>query len=541
MGRSIWLSLVTLAGLLPAAAIAAGDLTIYSDALAAGWVDYSYSATVSFSNGNPVHSGAASIAVTYTAADGGLSLRIFPPLSGSAYSAIRFWIFGGAGGSEVGVYTQATDDGGATSFHPVTAPGGVWTEVVVPLSVIGSPAQIARITIQDATGTAGHPEFFVDDIALIGSSAAPGFPDAVADRVLGQSDFASAGNATTASTLSGPAALAIGVSGRLFVADYENHRVLSWADATSFLNGDAADLVLGQANFTSGGSGAANNHLTHPEGVTVDPQGNVFVADTDNHRVLVFEPPLASGMSGTPFGSQNCQANPTLDQFCFPRALASDPQGNIYLADEFHDRILIYRTPVASNDFSPDLALQGLGNPRGVAVDANGNVFASDSENDRVLEYDSPLSTDTVSDRTFGSVSDGVDCFTPTNGMGVTGTTLACPIDLAVDATGNLFVSDLYNHRILAFLDPLAGDDQPDAVFGQQGSFTTGQPSKGGISAESIETPLGVAVDALGGLYLADFAHNRVLAYTAPVPEPGLRGCGGASLAALLLLARRRR
>jgi sugar lactone lactonase YvrE len=539
MVRSIWLILVTLAGVPPVSAVAAGDLTIYSDALAAGWDDYSYSATVSFANGNPVHSGAASIAVTFTAADGGLSLRTFPALPGSAYSAIRFWIFGGAGGSEVGVYTQESDEGATSTFHPVTAPGGVWTEVVVPLGAIGSPAQIARVSIQDATGTGGHPQFFVDDIVLVGRSAAPGLPDAVADRVLGQTDFASEGNATTASTLFGPAALAIGASGRLFVADYENHRVLSWPDAATFSTGAAADLVLGQPNFTSGGSGAANNRLTHPEGVTVDPQGNVFVSDTENHRVVVFNPPLSNGMNGTPFGSKNCMGNPTLDEFCYPRALASDPQGNIYLADEFHDRILIYQTPIASNDFSPDLALVGLANPRGVAVDANGNVFASDSENDRVLEFDSPLTTNTVSDRSFGFGSDGVDCFTQTNGLGVTATTLACPIDLAVDAAGNLFVSDLYNHRILAVLDPLQADAQPAAVFGQHGAFNTGQPNKGGISAESIETPLGLAVDALGGLYLADFANNRVLAFAAPVPEPGLLGSGGASLATLLLLARK--
>jgi len=93
-----------------------------------------------------------------------------------------------------------------------------------------------------------------------------------------------------------------------------------------------------------------------------------------------------------------------------------------------------------------------------------------------------------------------------------TQTSLACPIDLAVDGGGNLYVSDLYHNRVLAYLDPL-NDATPDVVFGQHGSFTTGTANNGGLSAETIRTPLGLAFDAFGSLYLADFDNNRVLAY----------------------------
>ena len=84
--------------------------------------------------------------------------------------------------------------------------------------------------------------------------AGPG--DTIADAVLGQADFASgainAGGTPTASTLNEPRGLCIDrVSGRLFIADSFNHRVLSWPSPAAFSNGQAADLVFGQADFTS--------------------------------------------------------------------------------------------------------------------------------------------------------------------------------------------------------------------------------------------------------------------------------------------------
>jgi sugar lactone lactonase YvrE len=497
--------------MLLASAGQAQDAAVYTDALAPGWSDWSYpNPAVNFANGAPVHAGAASIAVTFDAPFAALSLRTAAPLDGADYSAIRFWIHGGAAGIDVDVFTQATDDGPGSAVASVSGPAGTWTQVVVPLAALDGAAPIARINLQDNTG-ALQPTFYVDDVVVV-AAAGSAARDDVADRVLGQAAFDTAGAGTTATTLNGPASVAVGADGRLFVVDYENSRVLSWPNARTFASGAAATLVLGQASFTSANPSSAIDGFDHPEGVTVDPSGNVFVADTGNHRVMVFSPPLVSGMNSTlRFGSFDCafQAVPN-NLFCFPRALASDSEGNLYLGDEFHDRVLLYRTPMTT-DVVPDKQLTGLVGTRGVAVDASGNVYASDSDNDLVRQYDTPLDGDTVPDRTFGSGSDDRDCFA---GVIVppTATSLACPIDLATDAAGNLYVSDLYHHRVLAYLDPLA-DNVPDMVFGQNGSFTTGTANNGGLSAASIRTPLGLAFDAGGNLYLADFDNNRVLAY----------------------------
>ena len=87
---------------------------------------------------------------------------------------------------------------------------------------------------------------------------------------------------------------------RLYVSDFNNNRVLGWNDASSFANGAPADLVVGQPDFLSyfcdGSSGAivSASDLCFPEGITVDSAGNLYVADTDNNRLLEYTTPFVA-------------------------------------------------------------------------------------------------------------------------------------------------------------------------------------------------------------------------------------------------------
>lgn len=490
-------------------------LTLYDDDLAVGWQDWSWDSTVNWQAGAPVHGGTAAVAITFDAPWAGFSLRTASPLTGTDYDALDFWVYGAAGGTALSVFVQESDGGAPGTAVPITAPAGSWSQVTIPLSDLGSPATIARLTWQEASGAA-QATFYLDDMRLISTTPPPAgnFPDDTADRVLGQSDFTHSGQGTSAGDLSGPAGVAVGPDGRFFVVDYENHRVLSWPNAATWATYAPADLVLGQPNFTTATFGSDDHSLNHPESIAVDGQGSVYVADTDNHRVMVFAPPYSNGMAASlSFGSfnpnPNCQ-NPTPYLFCFPRGVAVDGQDRLYLVDEFHGRILIYDAPL-SHDTTPERIITGLADPRGVAVDAAGNVYATDSENDRVLEYDTPLTSDTTFDRSFGGAADGYTCFEENPGAPVTASVLACPVDLAIDTAGTLYIADLYNHRLLVYAHPLQ-DDTPDAVYGQGGAFDSGAANGGGLSAGSLHTPLGVTV-ANGTIYLADFGNNRVLAY----------------------------
>jgi DNA-binding beta-propeller fold protein YncE len=84
----------------------------------------------------------------------------------------------------------------------------------------------------------------------------------------------------------------------IYVDDVTNNRVLGWLDADSFTNGKAADLVIGQPDFLTAGCNTITPFggldLCAPEGVAVDAQGNLYVADTSNSRVLEFTTPFAA-------------------------------------------------------------------------------------------------------------------------------------------------------------------------------------------------------------------------------------------------------
>jgi DNA-binding beta-propeller fold protein YncE len=121
--------------------------------------------------------------------------------------------------------------------------------------------------------------------------------DTTADVVLGQLDFShNLPNLIDGRGLNLPSSVAIDTSAvpnRLYVADAGNNRVLGYEDVTSFVNGSAADLVIGQPDFLSNNCGLGAKGLCSPFGVAVDSSGNLYVADNANSRVLEFNTPLA--------------------------------------------------------------------------------------------------------------------------------------------------------------------------------------------------------------------------------------------------------
>ena len=164
-GTVLVLSLVLCAATQPVLtypALAAADSPIYTDALAGGWQDWSWDTTHNFDNSQPVHSGSASIAVTYTAAWGGLYLHTDTALPASDYTAIRFWVHGGSTGGQL-VYFNINGGGG----YAFTVQANTWLSVTVPLAALGNPTTLSDLKWQDNSGN-GQPTFYLDDISLIG-------------------------------------------------------------------------------------------------------------------------------------------------------------------------------------------------------------------------------------------------------------------------------------------------------------------------------------------------------------------------------------
>ena len=414
--------------------------------------------------------------------------------------------------------------------------------------------------------------------------------DNIADAVLGQIDFSHNGiNNPGAASLNSPSQMAVDLNDSLYVVDGANSRILGWLDATSFTNGQPADIEIGQPDFQTtlcNGGGESASSLCQPGGVAVDSVGNLYVADTSNNRVLEYTQPFTQTV-GTVFaanlvfgqGGSFTQAAcaQTATGLCYPQGLASDSNDNLYVADAGNHRVLEFNQPLATpnadtgaGDATADLVFGqgasgtdfaanacdidadnvtavGMCNPLSVAVDGLDNLYVGDDGDHRVLEFNQPLAApdpdtgvgDVTADLVFGQGSSGTD-FTDTtcyDGVGEDPPPSAvgiCDLNgIALDSSGDLYVTDVGNSRVLEFNQPLAapdpdtgvGDVTADIVFGQNGSFATG--ICGGTAASGIAPsgfvlcqPDGVTLDGAGDIFVADSSNNRVLEYPTPQSIP---------------------
>jgi hypothetical protein len=467
----------------PADTGAAMQVTIYTDALAPGWEDWSWDTTTNAANAHPVRSGAASYAVTHDAAWGGFYLHADPAVSTAGYTHLRFWIHGGAAGDQ---QLLLKINGNETDTLAVTTQANQWRQVDAALADLGSPATISDLYLQDSTGGA-QPTYFLDDIALVAESG-PGFPDATPDRTL---NFPGA--------LSG---VAIAPNGRIYVAAWRENRVYSWPNAQTAADpASSADLVLGDVNNTrpldpGAGCGAADTDATllcGPESVAVDAQNNLYVADTYNHRVLVFLNPTASAAppaadlvlgQGGSFTSHEQHkdapaGNNIIEGFSYPRGVAVDGNGDLWVVDEYGYRVLKFVQPLTT-DAIPDLVVgqSNLENrtagtfqlPLGVAVDGSGNVYVADIQRKAVLRFDTPGGNVTVASQTYTDYAGPNDFDGPT--------------DVTIDPSGNLYAAYVNARRVGVFAAPLV-DNTGDHVI------------------EEVNYPHGMAFDGAGNLYVA--------------------------------------
>lgn len=233
-----------------------------------------------------------------------------------------------------------------------------------------------------------------------------------ANAVFGKPNFTTKGFGTTQSEFFTPNGVAVSAGGTLYVADGSNHRVLRFDNAAAKGNGANADGVLGQPNFTSNTVGAGANQMSNPTSLAVDKNGNLYVGERGNCRILIFlnAAAKANGASAdivlgkSTFGDGSTPASATDSVVYFPYALAVDQNNNLYVADGAYNRVLVfYNAPSKSNGADADAvigkknftsssvtgaAVDNIGQPYGVAVQSSaGKLFVSCYSNARVLRF----------------------------------------------------------------------------------------------------------------------------------------------------------
>ncbi len=347
-----------------------------------------------------------------------------------------------------------------------------------------------------------------------------GYP---AQNVLGQPNYTSTTAGVTSQALTTPTAVATD-GNILAVADTDNNRVLIWSSIPTSKNAPA-NIVLGQANFTTGTSTSAVNAQTlrGPQGVWIQ-NGKLFVADTLNSRVLIWntiptqnnqpadlelgQPNLASANQPPVSGSNPVTA---ANQLSNPVSVTSDGQ-RLYVADLGFNRVLIWnRIPTAMDQPAdvvvgqPDMTSTAANNgaalctnppasgicnkslnfPRFALSDGT-RLFIADGGNDRVLIFNSiPTANAAAADTVLGQpdfihdVISSQSTSLVTNTIDNTGSvdTVPSPMSLAFDGT-NLYVSDPFNRRVLVFtpgitpLPPQSVLNHASEVIRQEGTVT---------------------------------------------------------------------
>ena len=503
--------------------------------------------------------------------------------TGSSDASSLYSPFGVAIDSQGNVYVGDTTDNRMVEYDdPLAACAGVFPCVAGAANRVYGQPDFTQLTPNNG-GVSAQSLHFPQGVAVSGSSVlvadtfnsrvlmfnAP-LTDNAASIVLGQTDFDRNGqNNPDGTVVNGPFAVTVDASGHVYLADTGNNRVLGWNSVTARNIGAAASLVIGQPDFRStqsnqGLSAPTARTLNSPAGVAADSNGNLYVSDESNNRVLEYNAPFAAcgnsfpcvgGSANVVFGQSDftgssCNQNaasPSAVTLCNPGGLAVDLPGNLYVADEGNNRVLEYNTPLA-NAASPNVkanmvfgqdgdfttrtgnksgrSADSLALPTHLAVDAAGDLYVTDVANNRVLEYATPLATgNTTAAAVFGQHGSFVTELFCT--ASVDATLLCDPAGVAVDSTGSVYIADQGNNRILEYNEPSSGplNTTANRVFGQNGSFTDNTCNDGtasgdlnGLGPDSLCVPFAVAVDSGHNLYVTDFANNRLLTFDQPVP-----------------------
>jgi len=277
-----------------------------------------------------------------------------------------------------------------------------------------------------------------------------------------------------------PSSIAVDRAGSVYVTDCKNHtiRKVSVAGMVTTLAGSA------RSGGSADGKGKEARFL-YPQGIAVDRAGNVFVADCNNHTIRkVSAAGMVTTLAGSARSGGNVDGEGGAARFLYPRGLAVDKAGNVYVADSWNQSI----RKVSTQGIVTTLA-RGFMNPTGVAVDGKGNVYVVDAYDHTIQK----VSAVGVVTRMAGS-ADSHASGDGTNSAALFG----FPSGVAVDGTGNLYVTETENHAIwkvnTAGLVPPLG--------------------------RTFKNPVSVAVDSAGNLFVADSENNLITKGIRSTGEP---------------------
>jgi sugar lactone lactonase YvrE len=336
-----------------------------------------------------------------------------------------------------------------------------------------------------------------------------------------------------------PSAIVFDATGNLYFAETGHHLIRkldSLGNITTIAGTGTQDL--------SGDAGPATAAaLDSPQGLALDTANNLYIADTHNHRIRKLN--LTTGtlvtVAGTTSGFSGDTGPATSAQLTLPTALALDAVGNLYIADTGNHRIrkltlatgiITTIAGIGTQGFSGDngpATSTAIDSPTGLAVDIAGNLYLADTHNHLIRKITASTGTITT---IAGNGSPGFSG----DAAAATTATLAFPHGLSLDATGNIYLADTENHRIRR-IDAITGIITTVAGDGTQAFSGDNGPA----IAASLDSPSATSLSPTNLLTLSDTGNQRIRQLTAqPAANTTIKtiaGLGIQSPEALILSA----
>jgi uncharacterized protein (TIGR03437 family) len=314
--------------------------------------------------------------------------------------------------------------------------------------------------------------------------------------------------------LNGPTGLAVDGSGDIFIAeggigtgtglnvgDYKIWKINN-VGVVSTAAGD------GIASYSGDSGPATAAQLGAPSNMVLDAVGNLYIADSANNRVRRISPSgiivtvAGNGVAG--FSGDGAAA--TSAMLHSPEGLATDADGNVYIADTKNNRIrkLLPGGTIISIAGNGNASFFGDGGPAGAASlhspqglfnAGGGHIYIADTGNQRIRELQPDGTITTVAGN--GATGSGGD------GGAATSAQLSMPSGVTLDAAGNIYIADQGNNRVRMV-------STSGIISTLAGAATSALGDGGPASGAQLSAPASVTLDAAGNVYISDSGHNRI-------------------------------
>ena len=285
-------------------------------------------------------------------------------------------------------------------------------------------------------------------------------------------------------------------------------RAVSQVIDTRAGNGTAGLSGIGGTGFTA--------EINAPSGVAVDASGNLYFSDGGNNQVKMVNScgtiSVVAGSATGVAGSTGDGGAATAAKLSAPAGLAFDATGNLYVCDQGNQVVRKINTSGTISTVAGTIGSSGntgdgsaatsakLDAPRAVAVDGSGNLYISDANNNRIRKVTASSGFIT----NFAGSSVGLPGSTGDGGA-ATAARLTFPAGIALDASGNLIVADESNNKIRK-IDGVSG-----VITTIAGTGTAGYSGDGGAAtAATLSDPAGIFIDGSNNIYFADQANNKI-------------------------------